>query len=96
MMSNDCRSGTPAFIIVAICRVKRAISWALMRLPMSKIDVVFRRTLPGLMPCLRSCALTSAGFCPLNSPLIFVPLRSVPSQAYTLIFAALTAMFSPW
>ncbi|MNF09488.1 hypothetical protein D3C80_2101640 [compost metagenome] len=72
------------------------MSRALMRLPMLKSDGVFLRTLPGVMPCLRNCALISAGACPLSSPVTFVPLRSVPSQAYTLIFAALTAMFRPW
>ncbi|MNG38658.1 hypothetical protein D3C84_1264420 [compost metagenome] len=72
------------------------MSRALMRLPTLKIDADFLRTLPGLMPCLRSWALIKAGFWPLNSPVILAPLRSVPSQAYTLIFAALTDMFSPW
>jgi hypothetical protein len=67
-----------------------------MRLPALKMDAVFFRTLPGLIPCLRNWALISAGFWPVNSPVIFVPFLSVPSQAYTLIFAALTAMFSPW
>ncbi|MNL30162.1 hypothetical protein D3C87_1518830 [compost metagenome] len=80
-MSNDCNSGTPAFIMVAIWRVNRAMSWALMRVPTLNSETDFLRTLPGLMPCLRSCALISAGFCPLNSPVTFVPLRSVPSQA---------------
>ncbi|MNJ66832.1 hypothetical protein D3C77_629460 [compost metagenome] len=62
MMSKDCNNGTPAFIIVAICRVNRAMSWALIRLPMLKTEWFFLRTLPGLMPCLRSFALISAGF----------------------------------
>ncbi|MCY1312240.1 hypothetical protein D9M70_626450 [compost metagenome] len=80
MMSNACNSGTPAFIMVAIWRVKRAISSGLMRLPLLNIEVDFLRTFCGLMPCLRSCALTSAGLWPVSSPLIFVPLRSLPSQ----------------
>ncbi|MNP78786.1 hypothetical protein D3C76_1764850 [compost metagenome] len=81
--------------MVAICRVKRAMSWGVMRLPSLNIDVDFLRTLPGLMPCLRNCALISAGFWPLSSPVTFAPFLSVPSQLYTLVLAALTAMFSP-
>ncbi|MNP38641.1 hypothetical protein D3C76_1321660 [compost metagenome] len=71
------------------------MSWALIRLPRLKIDVVFLRTLPGLMPCLRNFVLIIAGFWALNSPVTFVPFLSVPSQVYTLVLAALTAMFSP-
>ena len=92
MMSKDCSSGTPAFIMVAICRVNRAISSGLMALPAPNSETAFLRTLVGLTPCLRSWALTNAIFCPAVSPLILAPLRSVPSQTKVLVFCAFSAM----
>ncbi|MNP84267.1 hypothetical protein D3C76_1835060 [compost metagenome] len=52
----------------------------------------FLRTFPGTIPCLRNRALIRAGLWPLNSPVMVWPLLSRPSQVYTLIFAALTAI----
>ncbi|MNO04920.1 hypothetical protein D3C81_2261180 [compost metagenome] len=54
MMSNDCSSGTPDFIMVAICRVKKAISSGLIGLPLPNSEPAFFFTLSGLMPCLRN------------------------------------------
>ncbi|MCY1563412.1 hypothetical protein D9M68_1010030 [compost metagenome] len=59
-------------------------------------EVDFLRTLMGLMPCLRSWAFTSAGFCPLSSPLTFEPFLSVPSQTKVLVLSAFSAMVNPW
>src|SRR5690606_389856 len=92
MMSKDCSSGTPAFIMVAICRVKMAMSMGLIFLPAPNRATDFLRTLSGLMPCLRSCALIRAGFCPFISPLSLPPRLSVPSQAKVLVFIAFVAM----
>ncbi|MCY1560932.1 hypothetical protein D9M68_981300 [compost metagenome] len=96
MMSKDCISGTPAFIMVAICRVKRAISSGLIFFPALSREADFLRTLVGLMPCLRSWALTRAGFCPEISPLTLEPFLSVPSQAKVLVRSAFSAMVNPW
>ncbi|MNP44612.1 hypothetical protein D3C76_1384830 [compost metagenome] len=92
MMSKDCSSGTPAPIMVAIWRVNRAMSRGLIFLPAPSREMPFLRTRVGLIPCLRSCALTSAVLVPDNSPLIFPPFLSVPSQTKTLIFCAFSAM----
>ena len=96
MMSNDCSSGTPAFIMVAICRVNSAMSIGLIFLPAPNKETAFLRTFSGLIPCLRSCALINAGLWPASSPLTLPPFLSVPSQVNTLVFNAFSAMVNPW
>ncbi len=92
MMSNDCSSGTPAAIMVDIWRVNRAMSIGLIFFPAPSREMPFLRTLTGVMPCLRSCALTRVGFWLDSSPLTLVPFLSVPSHTKTLVFNALSAM----
>src|SRR5262245_54317416 len=76
-MSNACSSGTPAFIIVAICRVKSAMSFSVTFLPPPSRCL---RTRVTLMPWRRRVALTTADPPARISPLIFLPVRSRPSQ----------------
>ncbi|MCY1185337.1 hypothetical protein D9M73_261030 [compost metagenome] len=68
----------------------------LIALPLPNSEPAFFFTLSGLMPCLRSCALTRLGLRPLISPFTFEPLRSVPSQTKVLFCNGLAAMVNPW
>ncbi len=81
MMSSDDTIGTPDFIIVAICRLKKAMSFGLIGLPAapnSGFDLGL--TCPGLMPWRRSSARSRLAFFADCSPFIFTPRLSVPSQ----------------
>ena len=92
-MSKLCTSGTPALSIVASCRVKIAISAGLMALPLPPNNGLgFLRTLLGLMPCWRNCALAMAWLIAVISPLPGRPLLSVPLQVKMSVLIALAAM----
>ena len=78
-MSNDCTSGTPAFIMVASWREKIAMSAgviAFLRSPNSGLG--FLRTVCVITPCLRSWALASARLSLCTSPCTVLPRRSLP------------------
>ncbi len=77
-MSNDCNSGTPAFIMVAIWRVNRAMSLGLILLPerMRRFLILVGRT-----PWRRSVALTWFSPAARTSPRTVFPLRSLPSHS---------------
>ncbi len=77
-MSNDCSSGTPAFIMVANWRVKMAMSLGLMRLPerMRRFLILVTNT-----PCRRSEAWTWFSPAARVSPRTIRPLRSLPSHS---------------
>ena len=80
-MSKLCTIGTPDCSMVAIWRLNTAISLgetALPAAPNSGLDLV--RTTVGLMPCLRSSALSRLAFLDWFSPFILTPRLSVPSQ----------------
>ena len=80
-ISKPCTSGTPAFIMVANCRVKIVISSVetFFFIKPSRIFFFFSRMVLMLMPCFRRVTLARAIFFAGNSPLIFAPLRSIPS-----------------
>ena len=73
--------GTPAFIMVASCRVKIVISNVVtffLNSP-SKIFLRFWRIVLMVIPCLRKVTFARAIFLADNSPTIFPPFRSTPS-----------------
>ena len=80
-MSNDCSSGTPAFIIVDSWRVKIAMSFCLIDLP-----PLMRRffTLLTMMPWRRRLALTMASPPARISPRTILPFLSLPSHSKTM------------
>ena len=95
-MSKDCTSGTPAFIIVASCRVKIAMSIGLIFLPPPpKRGFGFFLTVLGLIPWRRSCALAIARLTDSISPLVARPCLSVPCQVKMFPFDALVAIVLP-
>ena len=68
-ISKLCTSGTPAFIMVAICRVNKAMSIGLMALPLPpNKGLGFFLTLLARIPCLISWAFTKAELELLSSP----------------------------
>jgi hypothetical protein len=77
-MSNDCSSGTPAFIMVDSWRVKIAMSFCLIDLPpaVRRFLILLTR-----MPCRRRLALTTASPPARISPRTTLPLRSLPSHS---------------
>ena len=79
MMSNDCTSGMPAVIIVAICREKIAMSAAVTR-PCLRNSMLCFLTRVGTTPWRRSSARTAVSLAATTLPLTFLPVRSVPSQ----------------
>lgn len=79
MMSSADTIGTPDFIIVAICRLKKAMSLGLTGLPAApNSGFDFGLTWPGLMPWRRSSARSRLAFLASCSPFIFTPRLSVP------------------
>ena len=89
-ISNDCSSGTPAFIMVASWRVNRVTSLSVMRLALLNRVLCFL-TLVTVMPCLRNWELTMASPPACNWPLTFFPRLSMPSHrkvASLIAFAA--------
>ena len=83
-ISKLCTIGTPEASMVAICRLKMVISSAEMREPaLPNSGLGLGLTIVGLMPCLRSSALTRLALLAEISPLILVPRLSVPSQTNT-------------
>ena len=80
-ISKDCTSGTPEAIMVAIWRLKIAMSLASIFLPLRppSSGFGFFLTLTELMPCRRSVAFTSASLVLDISPFTFWPFLSVPS-----------------
>ena len=85
-MSNDCSSGTPAFIIVASCRVKMAMSFCLMARPPE-----VRRFLSFVtrMPWRRRLAVTAASPPERISPRTTLPFLSLPSHSKMISLADL-------
>jgi hypothetical protein len=77
-MSNACSSGTPAFIIVASCRVKTAMSFCLIERPPLMRRFFTRVT---RMPCRRRLADTMASPPARISPRITLPFLSRPSHS---------------
>jgi hypothetical protein len=86
-MSKACKSGTPAFIIVANWRVNRAMSLGLIRLPAR-----MRRFLifVGKTPCRRRVACTWFSPPARVSPRTTLPFLSLPSHSKT---KSLTSLF---
>jgi hypothetical protein len=82
-MSNDCSSGTPAFIIVASWRVKSVMSLSVTLPPRPTRCFL---TLVTRMPWRRSVALTTASPPARISPRITLPALSLPSQAKVASF----------
>ena len=80
-ISKLCTNGTPAFIMVANCRVKIVISKVETRFLVnaSRIFFFFSRMVLMVTPCLRSVTLAKAILRAGISPLILTPLRSTPS-----------------
>lgn len=81
MMSSAETIGTPDFIMVAICRLKKAMSLAPTALPAAPnngFGLAF--TCPGLIPWRRSSARSRLAFFANCSPFILIPRLSVPSQ----------------
>jgi hypothetical protein len=76
-ISNDCSSGTPAFIIVASWRVKSAMSFSV-TLPPPPMRCFL--TLVTRIPWRRRVALTTAWPPARISPRITLPALSLPSQ----------------
>jgi len=83
-ISNDCSSGTPAFIIVANWRVKSVMSLVVIFLPVEK-DFFF--TFVTKMPCLRKVTVTMVSLPARSSPLTIFPDLSLPSHAKMTSFA---------
>ncbi len=80
-ISKPCTNGTPAFIMVASCRVKMVISSVVtffLNSP-SRIFLRFSRIVLMVTPCLRKVTFANAIFRAGSSPLILTPLRSTPS-----------------
>ena len=76
--------GTPACIMVASWRENMAMSLLVIFFLRSlKIELLFFFTFSGVMPCRRRSARASAMLATRDSPLIRLPLRSVPSQTKT-------------
>src|SRR6185295_11760578 len=78
-ISNDCSSGTPAFSIVASCRVKNVMSFSLTRRPPRN---VWRLILTMRMPWRRRLVVTTVSDAAFDSPRTWRLLRSTPSQRY--------------
>ena len=76
-MSKDCINGTPARSIVESCRVNRARSFSVMRLPREKLCL---RILEAIIPRRRSEAATTDSPPARISPLTTRPCLSRPSQ----------------
>jgi hypothetical protein len=87
-MSNDCRSGTPAFIIVASWRVKRAISFSVTLPPRLRRTAL---TFCTMMPWRRRVAFTAASLAARTSPRMTLPALSLPSQLNVSTFGPLAA-----
>ena len=85
-MSKDCSKGTPAFIMVASCRVKMAMSFCLIDRP-----PLVRRFLTRVirMPCRRRLALTIASPPARISPRTTLPFLSLPSHSKIISFVFL-------
>ena len=81
MISSALTMGTPDFIMVAIWRLKKAMSRALMGLPAAPNNGLgLGLTTDGVMPSLRSSARSRLALRASCSPFIFTPRLSVPSQ----------------
>jgi hypothetical protein len=77
-ISKACSSGTPAFIMVASCRVKSAMSASLIR-PPSDLRPCFLIFVTA-MPCRRSALTTIVSPFARVSPRTIFPARLRPSQ----------------
>ena len=87
MMSKACTIGTPDCIMVANWRLKIAISRGVMRLPAApNRGLALGATRPGVMPCLRSSALSRLAFLLSVSPLMTMPRLSLPDQTKVVIW----------
>ena len=92
-MSNACTKGTPAFIIVASCRVNIAISAGLIFFAPKVISGLgFFFTDLVKMPCLRSCTRAKAAEDANTSPVDERPFRSVPLHTKTMLSAAISSL----
>src|SRR5690606_2476314 len=81
MISSAETIGTPDFIMVAIWRLKNAMSFGVMALPAwPKSGLDLGLTTLGVMPWRRSSARSMLAFLAACSPFIFTPRLSVPSQ----------------
>ena len=81
MISSELTIGTPDFIMVAICRLKKAMSFGEIRLPEPPNNGLgLSLTVPGVMPCRRNSARSRFAFFAACSPFIFTPRLSVPTQ----------------
>ncbi|KAG0739032.1 hypothetical protein G6F24_017454 [Rhizopus arrhizus] len=97
MKSSAVTIGTPDFIMVAIWRLKKAMSFGDILLPAApKSGLGLTLTWPGLMPCRRSSALSRLAFFAICSPFIFTPRLSVPSQTNGCSSVVLRATGSFW
>jgi hypothetical protein len=87
-MSKDCRSGTPAFIMVASWRVNRLMSFSPTRPPPLFFCFLIFCT---MMPCRRSVALAAVSLTARMSPRTDLPPLSLPSQLNVISFGPLAA-----
>src|SRR5512139_1888850 len=90
-ISNDCSSGTPAFIMVASWRVNRVTSFSVIFLAVLNSVLCFL-TLVTVMPCLRSWVLTKAKPPACIWPLTFLPRLSMPSHRKVASLTAFAAV----
>ncbi|MNV46163.1 hypothetical protein D3C71_1379860 [compost metagenome] len=90
MISSELTIGTPDFIMVAIWRLKKAISLVLTGLPaLPNKGLGLGLTTVGVIPKRRSSALSRLMFLASCSPFIFTPRLSVPSQTNGCIWLVL-------
>ena len=95
-ISKLCTRGTPAFIMVAICRENIEISAGFMPLPMEvKSGLDFFLTDLADMPCLRSCAFANAWLVATISPWPFWPFLLSPLHT-KVMFVAIPSLVSSY
>ena len=80
-ISNDWTMGTPAAIIVVICRANIAMSPGVIFLPPEALLPRFFLTVGATMPWRRSLAFTRATLGLDTSPRCLTPLASLPSHS---------------
>ncbi len=90
-ISNACTSGMPEASMVASCRLKIAMSPAVI-LPPPLNSLCCLRTLVGTMFCRRKSARADCSFTARIFPRILLPFLSLPSQVNGVSLGAATAV----
>ena len=89
MISIACTIGMPDFIMVANCRLKKAMSLGWIGLPaLPNSGLGLGLTTMGVMPKRRSSARSKFTFLDCCSPFILTPRLSLPSQTKVTSFRA--------